>query len=890
MPGPARGRASCLSLFLAFWLPLAAPLAAQGAVTGVASDSSSGNPIEGVRIRAVASDGRTSISTLSDGAGHYRLGPLAAGRWTLSAARIGYAPIPGAAVTIADGQDAPFNLVLAPRPVPAADIIVTASRQPEIALTAPAATSVVQREEIEREVTVTPVDYLTGEPGMDVASKGLGQRTYTARGSRSASSGSFLTLIDGRDMNLPSIGFNIPYLMPGGSADVDRIEIMRGPAGAAYGPNTERGVAQVFTRSPFDAPGTTLSFAAGGRDVLQGELRQAGLVGTNFGYKLTGTYFSGTDWVYSDTIGMAKRDTILADTTQVVDPDTLLVGVREPDFVRYSLGGLAAWRAPNGGTLQAGATYAHASSAVDLEPTLGSIQLVNWGFGNVFGEYTRKALTGRVSYTWNEAGDSYSLWYGNPLVDNSSMLVAQAKAGSAFSGRGTLQYGADFRYTDPKTEGTINGRNEEDDQVAEVGAFVMADLPLGTQIQLSAALRADYHDVIGTVALAPRLGVVYQPTPMQAIRLTYGRGYTMPSPTDFFADLQVSDNLGGLPFQVQISGIPPGGYQFARSCGGLCMRSPFSSDPSALQPIDATVYWDSAVAILYQASGGTVDLSGIPAPTAAEVGSTLKRLDPIAEEFDPTPIDPATIEDYPTEGRETTDAIELGYKAVLGARWSVGADVAWSYTQNFFTASYIGTPNVFLNQADVAAYLTPYLGSASAIALAAVMDSIPLGVINPANAPDPSALLMLRRQGGSFSRVGVDLEVGYLVASGLTVTGNYSWVNRDSIGRAGGSDMAVLSAPRNKGALAVSYRPAGSWWGVWAQGLAVEGYPVKSGWYKGNIPSYAVVNLGGQVALPSNRGLTLAVTATNLFDNVHQEYVGAPAIGRLVVVRVQAEF
>lgn len=891
MPGPAAVRTP-LVVSLAAFLFAAAPLLAQGGVSGTVTDSSTGAPVLGATVRALGADGKAAAGTLTDAHGHFVLRPLAGGEWTVAVARVGYAPVDVQRVVVPDSGTVTVAIVLAPRPVPASDIVVTASRQPELALTAPAATSVVQREEVEQEVTVTPVDYLTGEPGMDVASKGLGQRTYTARGSRSASSGSFLTLTDGRDMNLPSIGFNIPYLMPGGSADVDRIEIMRGPAGAAYGPNTERGVAQVFTRSPFDAPGTTLSFAAGGRDVFQGELRQAGVFGTQFGYKLTGTWFSGTDWVYPDTVAMDNRAKVLADTTQVVDPDTLLIDVRDPDFVRYSLGGVAAWRAHDGGTVQAGATYAHASSAVDLEPTLGSIQLVNWGFGNLFGEYTRKTVTGRVSYTWNGAGDSYSLWYGTPLVDNSSMLVAQAKAGSTLAQRGTMQYGVDFRYTDPKTDSTITGRNEADDQVAEVGAFVMADLPLGTQVELTAALRADYHDVIGTVALAPRLGVVYQPTPMQAIRLTYGRGYTTPSPTDFFADLQVSDNLDGLPFQVQISGIPPGGYQFARDCGGLCMRSPFGPDPSALQAINAAAYWDAAVAILLQATGGTVDLTGIPAPTSAEVGSVLRRLDPTAGAFDPRPIDPATIEDYPTEGRETTDAIEVGYKAALGSKWSVGADVAYSYTQNFFTASYIGTPNVFLDEAQLVAYLTPYLGgdAAAAAAVAAGMSGIPLGVVNPANAADPSALLMLRRQGGSFSRVGVDLEVGYLLTNGLTVTGNYSWVNRDSIGRAGGSDMAVLSAPRNKGALAVSYRPSGRWWGVWAQGIAVEGYPVKSGWYKGDIPSYTVVNLGAQVALPSNQGMTLTVTASNLFDNVHQEYVGAPAIGRLVMVRLQAVF
>ncbi len=889
MPGPA-GRIARLFAAAGLFALATNQLAAQAGIRGTVLDSASRQAIEGVLVRALDSTGRPSASTTTDSRGAYYLAPVPSGRWTLTAARIGYAPLRREGAVLASGDTASVDLLLAPRPVPASEIIVTASRQAEVALTVPAAVSSVSREEVAQEVTVTPIDYLAGEPGMDVASKGLGQRTYTARGARSASSGSFLTLTDGRDMNLPSIGFNIPYLMPGGSADVDRIEVMRGPAGAAYGPNTERGVAQVFTRSPFDAPGTTLSVAGGERDLFQAELRQAGLVGERLGYKVTGTYFTGTDWVYPDTVAVANRDSALVDPT--VDPDTLRIGVRDPDFVRYSLGGLAAWRAGDGGTLQAGASYAHASSAVDLEPTLGSIQLVNWGFGNLFAEYIRGPVTGRVSYTWNEAGDSYSLWYGNPLVDNSAMLVAQAKAGAALARRGTLQYGADFRYTDPKTETTITGRYEDDDQVTEVGAFVMADLPLGTQFDLSAALRADYHDVIGTVALAPRLGIVFQPTPVQAFRVTYGRGYTSPSPTDFFADIQVSDNLGGLPFQVQISGIPPGGYQFARNCNGLCMRSPFNPDPGALQPIDAAAYWDAAVAILYQQTGGAVDLSGIPAPTSAEVGSVLRRLDPVAEEFDPTPVDPATIQDYPTEGRETTDAIEVGYRAALGSRWSVGADVAYSYTKNFFTASYIGTPNVFLDEAEVAAYLTPYFGgdAAAAAQVAAGMSGIPLGVVNPVNSPDPNALLMLRRQGGGFSRVGVDFEVGYLVASGLTVTGTYSWVNRDSIGRAGGSDMAVLSAPRNKGALAVSYRPPARWWGVWAQGLAVEGYPVKSGWYQGTIPSYAVVNLGGQVALPSNRGMTLAVTATNLFNNVHQEYVGAPAIGRLVVVRLQAEF
>lgn len=885
MSGPAR-RAASAAICLAASLVAAAPLAAQGGASGTIADSATGIPIEGVLVRALDASGRPAAAANTNAAGVYHLAALPAGAWRITAARIGYAPAERTGVQVLDGHVALADFRLAARPVPASEIIVTAQRQPQLVLDAPAATSIVPREQVEQQVAATPIDYLTGVTGIDVASKGLAQRTYSTRGSRGVSSGSLLTLTDGRNVTLPSIGFNIPYLMPMGAADVDRIEVVRGPAGAVYGPNTERGVVQVLTRSPFDAAGTTLNVAAGGRDLLQAELRQAGVISERFGYKLTGEYLGGTDWVYVDTTGAALRDAAAAGG----NPDSLLINARDPDMERWGLGATLSWRPQPGAEIQTGLGYAQAAAAVDLEPTLGPIQLKGWSFGNAFAEYASGRVVGRFSYTWNDAGNSYSLWFGNPIVDFSTMSVAQIKLTSAIGQRGSLQYGGDFHYTNPDTRGTISGANEDDDQVAEVGGFALADLPLGNQVRLSAALRADYHDRIGTVGVAPRVGIVYQPTPTQAFRVTYGRGYTTPSPPDFFADIQVASSLGGLPYPVRISGIPPGGYQFARSCGGLCMRSPFDADPWALQPIDATAYWSTATTIL--AAQGGPDLSGVPAPTAAEVASVLRALDLVSEGFDPTPIDPATVQDYPTEGRETTDAFEVGYKASLGSRWNVAVDAAYSVTRDFFGASAIGTPNVFLDEATLAAYLTPYLGGDPALAaqVAAGMTQIPLGVITPVNAASPNTLLNIRHQGGSFSRVNVDLEVSYLVVEGLEVSGTYSWVNRDSIGSAGGSDMAVLSAPQNKGALAVSYRRPGSRWGAWAQGVAVETYPVKSGVFTGTIPSYAVLNLGATVLLPGRSGLSLALTANNIFDDVHQEYVGAPAIGRLLVMRLQAAF
>ena len=256
-----------------------------------------------------------------------------------------------------------LDLVLAARPVPPRKSSSPPPAQPETCLKAPAATSVVTREQVEQQITATPIDLLTGVTGMDVASKGLAQRTYTARGSRGASTGSFLTLVDGRDQTVPSIGFNIPYLVPAGSADVDHIEVVRGPAGAIYGPNTERGVAQIFTRSPFDAQGTTLSLGAGGRDLFQAELRQAGVVGLEVRVqgdrRLPDRHRLGVP----RTTGQGRRAT----------PRKTEAWTRvSPPAGRWSTRVAPEVRRPR---FKAGVGYAHATSAVDLEPTLGPIQL-----------------------------------------------------------------------------------------------------------------------------------------------------------------------------------------------------------------------------------------------------------------------------------------------------------------------------------------------------------------------------------------------------------------------------------------------------------------------------------------------------------------------------------
>ncbi|HET9294684.1 MAG TPA: TonB-dependent receptor, partial [Gemmatimonadales bacterium] len=519
--------------------------------------------------------------------------------------------------------------------------------------------------------------------------------------------------------------------------------------------------------------------------------------------------------------------------------------------------------------------FAQAGSAVDLEPTIGAVQLKDWSFGNAFTQFERGGLLGRLFFNWNDSGESFSLWAARPLEDHSNVLAGQIQHARALGGGSTIQYGADFRRTDPRTNGTIHGRNEDRDVVSEMGAYVLGTIPLSRQLELSAALRGDYHDRIDGVGVSPRLGLVFKPSETQALRVTYGRGFATPDANDLFADLFVETAAW---YDVRVSGMPREGYQFSRDCGGLCMRSPMTTNPDSLRSSDASGLWPAAVQLILDSLGQ--DLSGIPAPTATDVGSYLATLDGL--------VDPAEIEDYDPERRSTTDALELGYKALLGDRFRVGVDFTVSFVHDFFGPGVVGTPFAFLESSSLEAYLAQFMPAADAAVLADTLSQIPLGVVNPLNSPDPNDVLILRHQGGEFTRLGVDLDLEYALSDRLTIGGTYSWVNRDSIGSAGGSDEAVLSAPRNKGALSATYRNRVAGWSVWGQGVAVESYPVQSGRFTGRIPSYAVLDLGGEVRVARRPELGLALSVTNLFDNRHQEYIGAPEIGRLLVARLRA--
>ncbi len=137
--------------------------------------------------------------------------------------------------------------VAASEPPSAEQILVTARRSAETVDDTLATVSVISREDIERSQAPDLLELLKMQPGIDIARTG-GSGQSTALFLRGTNSNHTLVLIDGvRVSPLLSGAYDYAHLP---IAQIERIEIVRGPQAAYWGSEAIGGVIQIFTRQP----------------------------------------------------------------------------------------------------------------------------------------------------------------------------------------------------------------------------------------------------------------------------------------------------------------------------------------------------------------------------------------------------------------------------------------------------------------------------------------------------------------------------------------------------------------------------------------------------------------------------------------------------------------
>lgn len=140
------------------------------------------------------------------------------------------------------------------------DVVVTATRSPQPIQNLVADVSVISAADIRAAGQSTLSEVLQTQPGVEISSNG-GPGTTTSVYLRGANAGHTLVLVDGMRIGSATTGStaleNIPL------DQVERIEILRGPASHLYGSEAIGGVIQIFTRSGKGAPAANFSAGIG---------------------------------------------------------------------------------------------------------------------------------------------------------------------------------------------------------------------------------------------------------------------------------------------------------------------------------------------------------------------------------------------------------------------------------------------------------------------------------------------------------------------------------------------------------------------------------------------------------------------------------------------------
>ena len=412
--------------------------------------------------------------------------------------------------------------------------VVSASRRPEKALDAPASISIVEAAEIRARPALSVSEHVRDQPGVDFAKTGLVQSNVVARGFNNVFSGVLLTMTDNRIARVPSLRINVQNFIPVTNEDIERIEVVLGPGSALYGPNSASGVMHIITRSPFNSAGTSVSIGGGERSLAGGSMRHAGVLNPYLAYKISAQYYSGTDWAYVDSVEVAERRRAIASLADPADSAGVLIGARHEQVERRGLEARVDVRP--GEDLTAVLTYGYNQGDHVEQTGLGAGQALAWTYHFFQGRAVYRDLFVQYYRNESDANDSYLLRTGESIVDRSTLDVFQAQHAWG-PARQRFTYGLDAQFTRPRTEGTINGRNEEEDAIDEIGLYLQSETGLAPQLDLLLSLRYDTHSRLDDAEVSPRAGLLYKPRESQSFRLTWNRAFSTPSTSNLYIDI-----------------------------------------------------------------------------------------------------------------------------------------------------------------------------------------------------------------------------------------------------------------------------------------------------------------------------------------------------------------
>lgn len=869
-------------------------------------------------------------------------------------------------------------------------VVVSASRNEEKILDAPASITVINSEKIQSQVATTAIDHLMYTPGVDVMKTGIVASNVVMRGFNNIFSTATMVIVDNRIASVPSLCVNAYQLIPTSNSDIERMEVVRGPGSALYGPNAADGVFAMFTKSPLDIEkkkwegtvamglGTRVrghdsvtfysvsdsAFVTKGvdegrsivdRGLFNPEARFAVKFNDRVGFKISGSYLGADDWRYYDPREPQINDTLVFGTAQngeVFTPDTSFekeLFDRKFQIRKGNADARLDFRLKKDMDVILSGGFSVASN---LELTgLGGAQADYWVYAYAQARFRWKRLYFQYFMNSSNAGDTYLIPQVNEplhtlpsthevqlLIDKSKLHVVQLQHSYNPLEKLRFIYGVDGLFTIPVTDGTINGRFEEEDNIMQVGGYIQGEWDIIPKLTAVGAARIDWHNEVDGVFFSPRAALVYKPTPRHTLRATYNRAFSSPSTLNLSLDL----SNGLIPNGINVRGIGnPDGYDYRLNDSGEFMyRSPYATDKSNpwyayTDNSNNYVFFDSLVAIIADLGGVPIGffnalLQGIKGPNG-----TINNVDNVfvdyvklneSGDFQASAFDFKNLKNTPGIKNQITQTWEIGYKGILFDKLFVTADFYYTKTSDYVspltnsTASVMFNPTEFrealgndstgllyTNYENFSPVLKPLLVSALdgnygtaangsaydelVVILTGAAAKIPNGSLTPDHSMVGNDVILTYKNLGTISVGGMDLSANYHVNENLTIGAAYSYVTKDSIPLDGAQlGYVALNAPKHKLALTGEY----NWKKIGLKSRVAyrwqDSYPANSAVYVGTVDAIHYLDMGFTYTFPKSPGTSIALDLQNVTNNKKRPFPGTPKMGTMAIVRIAQTF
>jgi len=456
-----------------------------------------------------------------------------------------------------------------------------------------AAIFVITSEDIRRSGATNFPDVLRMVPGLDVAQISASTWAISSRGFSGASSDKMLVLIDGRTVYSPfysGVLWDAQDLL---LADVDRIEVIRGPGAALWGTNAVNGVINIITKPAKTTQGGTITAAGGNVEGGYGATQYGGQIGSSGFYRVYVKGFS-KDSAQDSTVLFSQGGWNLQHGGFRADwkfspQDTLTV---EGDLLR---------------SIGEGTT----NLTTSLSPlTFGPVQgHLDSSGGNILARWRRT--------TSPRSGMSLQVYFDKEITDTNFIDATANSIDAEFQDqfgagkRNDFVWGIHYRRVEIKTQGSLSVSFAQPRITENLESGFLQDeieiVPARLRLTLGGTVGVGYGN---RFSFQPDARLLWTPSTRQAVWIAASRALREVSPTDAsLMSVSTPVSGGGVLVVPEVFGNPA-----ARQEAEVTLQSGYRTTLTSRLFVDATGFYNIYTRLRGQDAGIPVSQPGPGTP------------------------------------------------------------------------------------------------------------------------------------------------------------------------------------------------------------------------------------------------------------------------------------